>query len=125
MSLRRGAVSVSQRKKWLRLAARIASLVLGVVGGVWGFVVAVLYLTISDAATDLGYLVKVISSVVAMPVFLGGVIGAVLVFHRPRRSAYLQVVSGVVGGALTLSLGIVGAILLVIGALLAYSVEEG
>ena len=72
------------------------------------------------AGSDLGYLVKNVTAVAAIPVFVGGIAGAFLVLRRPKGAAYAQGAAGVIGGVLTFSLGFPGAVALLMGALLAY-----
>lgn len=89
-------------------------------GGVWGLGAAVLHLTFFDAGLELGYLVKGVTAVAAVPVFVGGIVGAFWVVRRPRMSAYAQGAAGVIGGALTFYLGFPGAVALLVAALLAF-----
>ena len=102
---------------------RTASLVLGIIGGVFGIIAGLLTLTIGGvgAAFDASGAESIAGrSFVAVLVGVVGIVGGALAPRYPKAAAVLQLISCVVGLILIGLFWIFSAILLLIGAALAF-----
>jgi len=102
---------------------RTASLVLGIIGGVFGIIASLLTLlfggigSVFDAAGAEGIVAR---SFFAVFVGVVAIVGGALALRYPKVSAVLQLITGVVGLSLIGLFWIFSVILLLAGALLAF-----
>lgn len=102
---------------------RTASLVLGIIGGVFGIIAALLTLLfggIGSAFEATGAESIVARSFVAVFVGVVAIVGGALALRYPKVSATLQLITGVLGLILIGLFWIFSVILLLTGALLAF-----
>jgi hypothetical protein len=102
---------------------RTASLVLGIIGGVFGIIAGLLAMTIGGAgaafeAADAGTIVGL--GFAAVFIGIVGIVGGALAPRYPKAAAILQLVSGVLGFIAVSLFWIFSGILLLIGALMAF-----
>lgn len=97
---------------------RLAALIVGVIGGVLGVLTAVLMVAGVNASG--GGAILYVRALIAMAVFVGGIVGGALSQGYTDTAYKLQLVSGIVGGLLTFPLGILAGPMLLVGGVLAY-----
>lgn len=102
---------------------RTASLVLGIIGGVFGIIAGLLAMTIGGAgvvfdAEDAGLIVGLGFAAVFIAVI--GIVGGALALRYPLAAAILQLIAAVLGFVAIYLFWIFSGILLFIGALLAF-----
>ncbi len=101
---------------------KVSALVLGLIGGIGGFIGAIIALTVgavggafgaegADTVTTLGW--------VAIPFAILGIIGGALSISKPKAAGIIMLISGV-GGIICISAAyIFGGVLLIVGGILA------
>lgn len=106
---------------------KIAALVLGIVGGIGGFIAAIVVLVVGGLGSAFG--AQGAQTIIglgwaAIPLSLIGIVGGALALAKPRAAGILMLISGV-GGFIAISAGyLFGGPLLIVGGILALAAKK-
>jgi len=103
---------------------KTTSFVLGLIGGIFGFISAILVLFIGGIATVLGDSSTIGLGISAMLASIVGIIGASIVKHKNKISGWVMIISAVWGIVSISAFYILPGLLLLLGGILALIKEK-